>query len=307
MTQARLIYQTLLDRLTAALEARDLTGFSAQVALPYILRGVDGGVVLQTEAETEHAVARYVDALRSRGVTRIERFCDTAHFVSPDHVSGYHTTRIMAGDTPEIAPFLTRASLYQRKGTWRVGVSDTSLRSADWEVFSDWFRTEGEATPMPPASAADQRLHLFQSILDRISTAFLAGDGQAWLDAIHLPVHLITRQGVETFATPEDVLRDFDRYVQEFETHGVTSIVRQAKTAEIIDGDQMVGTYRTHILRGSDHVVPPWDGSMTLRRNAGLWRVTTVMRAIGHLNWSAISPIEIEDIPQDTPTKGETQ
>ncbi|MEM7520998.1 MAG: hypothetical protein AAF307_08160 [Pseudomonadota bacterium] len=281
--------------------ARNPAAFTRYVHHPYMLRTVDGTAEYKTAAHTHHAIETYVDALRARGMTDINRVCDTAQFVAPDHISGYHTTRVICGDDLDLAPFLTRMSLYRTNGLWQVAVSDTSLRTADWQILPDWFDAHGDIATSSPCTAADQRAHLFQSILDRISVAFLSGDINGWLQSVSLPLQLVTRQGIETFETEASVRHDFELYQQEFAIHGVTDIIREAKTAELIDTDQMVGTYRTHILRGANHVVPPWDASMTLRRENRLWRVTTVMRAIGHLNWSAIDPITPFDTPTNTP------
>lgn len=312
MKDARRIYQDTLDRTTDALLSRNSAGYARHIAYPYEVRTVDGRVICKSDEEFAKMFNDFADNLDALGVTNYTRTCDTAKFVSADHISGYHTTRVCAGDTEILAPFLTRLSLYRsRDDLWQISISDTSLRGADWHVIPDWFEQQSGFLEIGHASEDQQRLHLFQAILDRISAAFLAGDVEGWLKSTSLPYHMITRQGVDTFSTEDEVRRDFEIYRQEFQIHGVTDIIREVKTAELIDGDQMVGTYRTHILRGANHIVPPWDASMTLRRENGLWRVTTIMRAIGHLNWSALNPADIEDIPsdtaKDTPKKGDHQ
>ncbi len=302
----------MLDRTTDALMSRNPAGYAQHVTYPYEVRTVDGVVVCTSDEEFRALFNGFVQELDALNVTQYARTCDTAKFVTANHISGYHTTRVEARGTEVLAPFLTRLSLYRgRDDVWKASISDTSLRSADWQIIPDWLEQQSGFSIRGRASEDQQRLHLFQTILDRISAAFLSKDPDGWLNCTSLPFHMITRQGVETFDTEEKVRRDFEIYCQEFEIHGITDIVREAKTAEIIDGDQMVGTYRTHILRGANHVVPPWDASMTLRCENGLWRVTTVMRAIGHLNWSALNPADIEDVPQDTtndtPKKGDHQ
>jgi len=313
VTDARGIYQDILDRTTDALLSRNPAGYAEHIAYPYEIKTVDGLVICKSNEDFYALFNGFVEELEALHVTEYTRICDTAKFVSADHISGYHTTRVQADGRDVLAPFLTRLSLYRaRDNSWKVNISDTSLRSADWQMLPDWMEKQDGYSLLGRASEDQQRLHLFQTILDRISASFLARDVQGWLNSVSLPYHMITRQGVAAFETEEHVRRDFEIYCQEFDIHGVTDIIREVKTAELIDGDQMVGTYRTHILRGANHVVPPWDASMTLRReDDGLWRVTTIMRAIGHLNWSALNPADIEDIPpdmtQDTPKKGDHQ
>ena len=76
------------------------------------------------------------------------------------------------------------------------------------------------------------------------------------------------------------------RELHEIRIHEVDDIVRRVGTATMINDDQMLGTYRTYILRGSELVVEPYDSSMTLQKGGdGLWRITSIMNALGHLNW----------------------
>ncbi len=313
MSDARRIYQDTLDRLTAAIVSRDPVAFSKGISCPYEARAVNGTTLCRTEEDVQQAMMAYADTLRDHNVRSLTRVCDTAHMVNDSHITGYHTTCIDADAPFNVAPFLTRMSLYRGGEDWKVAITETAMCAQSWPLSPVWenMQSHGQSHADDPVSEKAKRLHLFQNILDRISSAFLSGDIDGWLGSLSLPCHLVTRHGVDTYETEDAVRRDFDVYIQEFKTHGVTDIVREAKTAELIDGDQMVGTYATHILRGSAHVVPPWDASMTLRRENGLWRVTTVMRAIGHLNWSANSPADIEDIPQNMPptlpTKREIQ
>lgn len=308
MSDARHIYQSLLDDLTGVIQARDLASLCDSIDLPYEFRTLEGTVVYRTRSELEQAIDTYLNALNQRGVTDIQRVCDTAQFLGGGRISGYHTTRAMRGDTLDAQPFLTRMNLVETDGEWRISICDNSLRSADWTVVPGFYEIPGHGAPKSHGmSDTAARLHLFQTFLDRISAALVAGDAEGWLGSMFLPCHLVTRDGVETFDTPEQVYADFERYRQDIKTCGITHILREAKTAEIIGGDQMVGTYTTHLLRGSKHVVPPWDGSMTLRCENGLWRATTVMRAVGHLNWQALEPADTENTLQDTPPKGESQ
>lgn len=308
MRTARQIYQETLDGMTAAVLAQDPAAFAEFVDYPYKIRVMDGEIVCRDSSDVARVVDNFIGQLKQNDVTELVRVCDSARFLASDHIMGHHTSRVMSGDREVLSPYVTRLGLYLSKdGRWRANLSDTVLSSTDWKLIPDWVNETAGDSFRKTVSEKDQRLKLFQTILDRISAAFLSGDVEAWLNATSLPFQLVTRQGIETFTTQEEMRSDFEVYRREFEIHGVTDIIREAKTAELIDGDQMVGTFRTHFLNRANHVVPPWDASVTLRREDGLWRLTTVMRAIGHLNWSAQSRADIEDIPQDTPKKGDHQ
>tara|TARA_R110002033_G_scaffold48257_5_gene94541 strand:+ start:592 stop:1503 length:912 start_codon:yes stop_codon:yes gene_type:complete len=301
MATAREIYQDLLAQLTHAVLGRDAAGFAALARLPFVMKTMDGCTTHRSTQSIMESVTSYRDMLSDQGIDGYLRSCDTAKFISPQQISGYHTTRLRRGDVDAAAPYLTRMSLFREDDVWKVGISDSSLHTADWPLL----RQEEFDAPAQDRSEAKNRLQNFQTILDRISAAFVGNDVQGWLNCVSLPLHLVTRQGVESFETADQIIADFDAYQRDFKTHGVTAMIRQAKTAEIIGGDQMTGTYRMHMMRGTNHVVPPWDASMTLRKENGLWRVTTVMRALGHLNWSALSAADMENTPDYTPEKGD--
>lgn len=307
MTDARRIYQETLDRLTAAILARDPVAFSKGIYLPHEARAMNGSTLCRTEEDVQKAMLTYANSLQDHKVTHLSRVCDTAHRVNAGQISGYHTTRIEAEAPFNVAPFLTRMSLYLEGTDWKVAITETALDAHSWPMKPVWDGMDGDSHRDAATSDKAQRLRLFQTILDRISACFLSGDIEGWLGCITLPCHLVTRHGIDTYETEDAVRSDFAVYAEEFKTHGVTDIIREAKTAELIDGDQMTGTYATHILRGATHVVPPWDASMTLRQQDGLWRVTTVMRAIGHLNWAAITPSDIEDTPHTAPISAFTK
>lgn len=292
--------------MTAAILNEDAAAFGKYIVYPYEIRTMDGAILCQDEVDLSRTFSCFGAQLKQDHVTNMIRTCDAARFVTRDHILGHHTSRVMSKDQEVVPPYVTRLGLYQSAdGHWRANTSETVISAQDWALVPNWVKATSGRFFEKPVTQAKQRLKLFQTILDRISAAYLSDDVEALINATALPFQLITRQGVETFRTEAEMRRDFDRYQQEFRAHGVTDLVREAKTAEIVDGDQMVGTFTTHILNRARHVVPPWDASMTLRRENGIWRATSIMRAIGHLNWSAQSRAEIEDIPPDTPKKGD--
>ncbi len=89
-------------------------------------------------------------------------------------------------------------------------MSDTALSSTDWRVIPNWVNKTTGGTFEQTVSETDQHLKLFQTILDRISAAFLSVDVEAWLNASSLPFQLVTRQGVQTFSTEEEMRRVFE-------------------------------------------------------------------------------------------------
>lgn len=127
---------------------------------------------------------------------------------------------------------------------------------------------------------------VFQNYLHRVTDAFLTGDYDTWEASVSLPATVVTRNGTTVITSTETLKRDFEVYMREFEIHGITDMIRLVQNVQLIEGDQMTGTYTTHILRNAEPVVDPYESAMTLRLMEGTWRMTTLLNAIGHLNWS---------------------
>lgn len=283
---ARSIYQGRIDILTDAIMSGDMERFAAGIALPYSVKTCDARVLYDTEDALKLGIGRYSDALRERGVTRMERQCESATYINDSVIEGYNTVRLLTGNELAVDPYMVRMRLKRGEdGMWRVSESTAAMNSEKWPLLPAGFLAI-HASPDAPASEAEERVVIFQTFLNRINQVLLGGDLQGWRNATQLPLTFIHRQGTSVMATEEDREADFRLYHDEFRIHEVDDIVRRVDSATFISDDQMLGTYRTYILRGSELVVDPYDSSMTLQKGAdGLWRITSVMNALGHLNW----------------------
>ena len=156
-------------------------------------------------------------------------------------------------------------------------------------------------------------------IMDRVDAIFMSGDFDGWKQSVALPLTFESRKGTQFFTSEDDLRADFELYQKEFAIHRVTDLARIVKSAELVGSDMMVGTYRAHVLHNGTNVVPPWDSGITLKRQDGLWRVTKIMRALGHLDWTTSAQDNdsagteehqeteasiIRSLSKDTPTSG---
>lgn len=282
------IYQRRMDSLSDAIMRCDLDYFVTGIALPYTVQTSDARLVYETEEQLKQGVGRYADALFQRGVTSMERPCESAAFLEDGLIEGFNSVRLLAGNELVVDPYLVRMRMARGDDDiWRVTQSSAATQSEKWPLLPTGFNRI-EPRQDHPMTEDEARIAEFQTFLNRVNQVLLTGDYAGWRAALHLPVSFIYREGTRHIATEEDMRADFELYKQEFKIHEVDDLVRHVTSAKQVNTDQMVGTYRTYILRGAELVVDPYDSSMTLQRaEDGRWRVTSVMNALGHLNWKA--------------------
>ncbi len=266
--------------------AEDLDSFVRGIRLPYQVQTCDARLVYESEQELRAGMAAYRQSLRQRRITRMERRCVSAGFLSDTEIEGFNSVMLYRGDELALPPYLVRMHWTETQGVWRIGRSSAALRDIDWPVLPSGICAKH---PLDDAPLDDDAAEVarFQLFLNHLNQILLTGDFEAWRDVVTLPLTFITRSGTDTHTTVEELREDFDLYMSEFRIHGVSDMVRHAKSAKSVGNDQMVGVYSTYILRNAEFVVPPYESSMTLQKDEmGRWRISSVMNALGHLNWS---------------------
>lgn len=281
---ARAIYQQLLDTLSQAIMTQDETMWKQHIHLPHFMTTCDGKLVLESQADLDFSLQDYCQALHKLKITRLERTCDTARYINGEVIVGFHTTKMLTADGTAYPTYPVRWVMQLESGVWKVAKSDSALSAADWDNIPHNNLSQFDHVG---GSATKARRMLLQNVMDRIDAVYMSGDFEGWRDSVCLPLVFETRSGTGIFETEDALRRDFDLYQQEFRIHQISELTRVVKSAELIDDDMMLGTYRVHVLSGSHYVVPPWDGAMTLKQVDGRWRVTKLMGALGHLNWNS--------------------
>lgn len=282
------IYQRRIDSLSNAIIRCDTDHFVSGIALPHTVQTSDAKLDYETEDQLKQGFERYAEALRKRGVTRMERPCESAAFLEDGLIEGFNSVRLLSGNKLVVEPYLVRMRMVRGDDDhWRVTQSSSAMTSEKWPILPAGFNTI-EPRQDHPMTEDEARIAEFQTFLNRINQVLLTGDYPGWRAALHLPVSFIYRQGTRHITTEDEMCAHFALYQQEFQIHEVNDLVRHVTSATQISEDQMLGTYRTYILRGAELVVDPYDSSMTLQRaEDGRWKVTSVMNALGHLNWKS--------------------
>ncbi|MFK7745741.1 MAG: hypothetical protein AB8B47_11850 [Roseobacter sp.] len=284
MNSAKAIYQSVLDKLAQAVFDNDFRTWSSIMAIPFRMTTVEGTIVHENERDIAVGFADFVGALRRKNVFRMDQLCQFAYQPDPDTITGYHRTIMYTAEGKALPEYTVKWVLHlSEDGMWRILKDESAISAENRQLLphSDFTQFQREDT------SEEQRLRrITQTMLDKADETFLHGEFEEWRQSYLLPLVVETRQGQRILETEDDLRRDFEIYRQEFTIHGVTDVTRAIRTAERLDGDMMLATYRAHIMNGPRYVVTPWTGAMTFRLIDGVWYITKIMQALGHLNWT---------------------
>lgn len=134
------------------------------------------------------------------------------------------------------------------------------------------------------------------AFLDDISACFLIPDFGLWQSRVSLPLSLVTKDGPVMLTTTAELRENFNAYLKACDIMGLDTILRHPISIEDCRDGTFIATYRTDLMRGTTHEAPPYTSSALIRHTGGTWRMSSILNARGHHDWTGELPI----------TKGET-
>ncbi len=126
----------------------------------------------------------------------------------------------------------------------------------------------------------------FQAFLDRISICWTDRAFQAWVDHIALPFTSITLNGQLNNDSVQSLKKDWDLYCQALDTLKISQIIRKVIVTEVSEEDTLIDTYQTQIFAGDRPVIRPYTSSAMLNHDGKSWRISSIMNALGHRDWT---------------------
>lgn len=133
-------------------------------------------------------------------------------------------------------------------------------------------------------------LRMFQTFLDDVTIAVMAGDFDTFAAHVSLPFHLVTESARLVVTTEADLRAGFDDFQQTLKVQHVTDMIRLAESAAFLSEDQISGRYVTHLLANGHRAVPPFSSQMELRREAGIWRTASISNSLYNHRWPLMVP-----------------
>lgn len=129
---------------------------------------------------------------------------------------------------------------------------------------------------------------IFQVYLDTVSLAVMADDWPAYRRSVHLPCHVISHEESKVVATVDDLRIGFDQFSQTLKFHKITDFIRLVEAATQLDTELISGSYVTHLIAGTQRIMPPFRSQMTLRLIAGHWRAVSVTNGLANSRWPLV-------------------
>ena len=268
--------QSSLDRTGEALMTRDFDLFARFYDVPYTIATESGIAYRATRDELRAGFEDAADHYRDSGVTRMDR--EVEFLVGEQNSLRFsYLTRLMAGDRLIRAAYPNIATMKKRDGVWKTVATEHIVSDSD-AFTGALLRVDHDNRGDRDSAVAE-----FQDVLDRVTRAYLTNQFDLLADAVSLPLFMQGSRARQAFATRAELEADFRHYQREFELHQITDIVRLVKSAVRAGSGRMHGTYRTHILCGTQLFLPAYTSAMTLvRDDAHGWQIATIMHPIGH-------------------------
>mgnify|MGYP000639510522 FL=1 len=118
------------------------------------------------------------------------------------------------------------------------------------------------------------------------SVCWVNHDFQTWVDHIALPFTSITLNGQLYNGSIESLQKDWDLYSQALNTLKILQIIRKVMVIEVSEEDTLISTYQTQMFAEDQHVVRPYTSSAMLIHDGKTWRISSIMNALGHRDWT---------------------
>ncbi|WP_333816200.1 hypothetical protein [Tabrizicola sp.] len=136
------LYQDALDRMSAAILARDFDAYAREIDLPYLVHFETSRLLVTTLDELRLAFQALVDTLLAQGVTHYERVARSADYVQRDRIEGWHHTHLISNGEHVTYPHLSHHAIVRRGEAWRFSES--------------YFRIKADPSPVADAPAVKQ-------------------------------------------------------------------------------------------------------------------------------------------------------
>ena len=130
----------------------------------------------------------------------------------------------------------------------------------------------------------------FQDFLDQISVCFIAADYDAWRACILMPFTMVTVRGSRTFATEADLQKDFSLYLDACKIMSLDRIYRRPISIEECRDGLWLGTYETNLMSGGQRATDPYVSTGLLHPLSDGIRLSAILNARGHQDWTSGAP-----------------
>lgn len=131
----------------------------------------------------------------------------------------------------------------------------------------------------------------FEIFLEEISVSYLDRDFPRWMARVRLPFTFVTKDGPVLLSDLDAAKVNFDHYLTAIDVMRLDMISRRAVSLEDCKDGTFIGTYVTELLSHGKRATEPYTSSVLLHPSDAGWRMSAVMNARGHHQWTGQTPL----------------
>jgi len=130
----------------------------------------------------------------------------------------------------------------------------------------------------------------FERFLSDISDSFMERDSTRWKARILLPFTIVSEPRPTVLETWEQVEINFGHYLIACQAMKLDLIDRTPMSIEHCDDGSVIATYRTEMLSHGMRATDPYVASALLHETPTGWRMSSILNARGHHDWTGAKP-----------------
>ncbi len=284
MEDPKTIFQGFLDGLSAAISSGGAKAVMPFFSLPYLHEALDAKVMLENQSDLEDGLASFYATLSAHGVDQSIRLVTNADYLSPNYIEGIYVSHMLRGATPVVRSFTNRAVIRRTADGWKITHTINGFSHKVWPIkvfyVPDVPPEYGIAAQDDVRREATEPLAIYQSFINRMTQANVAGDVDAYNSLCHFPYTFHTEADDDNFATEDDARRFVEAVVELLDRHEVEDFVRIADRAEFVSASEICGYHTTHFLRGGEAALEPVKSRIILQRVGTQWLLRSVTNSL---------------------------
>ena len=299
--EAMLVMQDVLDVQSHAFLNGDVAAIRNTINLPYRRMTMDMDVIVETEADLRIGMEAFAGSLVSLGVNHFIRLATDAEFLNDDIIEGHYVTHALRNAMQMVPSYHNRIVLQNFDGVWRTIELESKLEARKWPIsllrVADTGTLRKQKSEHDARRSPDKPLSLYQRFLDRLTSATVDRNFDAYIALCDLPYTSHGNHVDTLMSSPEDVRPFFDLTVDLISGDTADAFVRSAENAQFLGANMICGYHQSVFLKDGQRAIPPIKSRMILRHTGMGWKLKHVTNAIANPTYPYGAPEPTDALP----------
>lgn len=296
----RTIFQTILDEVAEAGAAGDTDGMMRYFSLPYLHEALDTKIMLENQEDLRVGLSAFYETLRGKGVTQMIRLVSQADYLSPNYIEGQYVTHLLRDSRPIVRSYANRAVIRRSGDSWRLTQTFNGFSHKIWPIRVLYVPDDPPDYSTPHQDDARREalepLAIYQSFINRMTQANVAGDKDGYLSMCTLPMWMHMDETDQLIENKQGIYDFCDAVTKLLQDNEVEDMLRIADHAEFVSANEICGYHTAHFLRGGEAVVDPIKSRLLLKRKGTRWFLQSVTNSIKYGEHPYIDPVPTTDL-----------